>query len=57
MGGTILEREDELAALGGAARDATDGAGTARQVFPVTLTLPIISVQIAGPGVLVASVC
>jgi len=27
MGRTILEREDELAALGSAARDAGDGAG------------------------------
>jgi DNA-binding CsgD family transcriptional regulator/tetratricopeptide (TPR) repeat protein len=29
MGRTILEREDELAALGSAARDAADGAGSA----------------------------
>ena len=28
MSRTILEREDELAALGGAARDARDGAGS-----------------------------
>jgi DNA-binding CsgD family transcriptional regulator/tetratricopeptide (TPR) repeat protein len=28
MGGTILERDDELAALGSAARDAGDGAGS-----------------------------